>query len=583
MNINLKNLSLKHFPRQRLFSAIQVACVIAIAYYMAMAVIAGAFTLGAFIYALFPVFILISILFFIQTQKSYSFFSFSLLPSTLDVKTFKKGIVLAIIGLIVGTLLLYSGVGSTVSLVMIVLVIMAAGLSAIFMLKGESIKAVCVFILVLPFIIFENGHGLNFFRLNRYFEEIFNFAPEDWVTLLYVCLLLMCWIMRLLVKPRRLVPETFSFGIWCFVFAGIISATFSPYPVLSFEVFAVVILVPVLLFCFFANEVRSLNDLKKLSLAIGCSVGVITFVWLYYALYRNPAGTFDLNCFSTSRGGGGLTLGSKYEGYNGVYYEYISPLVLPSVFALFFTANNRIIKIFWIAIAGLMICATFLTFGRIGWIAIFLCLLPWLWNIRHGRLLGFLSLIFCGLAVFYSQGIREEFYSVFSRFGIFFSSWSEMQAGDIRFRIYKSAIQMLLAHPWTGIGVGMFSQYSGDYGLFLLAKDAISGAVESINVSEAHGTFFQIISELGILGLISWGAMLWIPLRFIISKKGNTKGGGRASPWRTMLLSYSLVLTFFFFFGAVARWGGDSIKIIILFIWLAAISKKDDFLRDTPD
>ena len=129
----------------------------------------------------------------------------------------------------------------------------------------------------------------------------------------------------------------------------------------------------------------------------------------------------------------------------------------------------------------------------------------------------------------------------------------------------------------------MFSQYSGDYGLFLLAKDAISGAVESINVSEAHGTFFQIISELGILGLISWGAMLWIPLRFIISKKGNTKGGGRASPWRTMLLSYSLVLTFFFFFGAVARWGGDSIKIIILFIWLAAISKKDDFLRDTPD
>ena len=129
------------------------------------------------------------------------------------------------------------------------------------------------------------------------------------------------------------------------------------------------------------------------------------------------------------------------------------------------------------------------------------------------------------LQSFIPQGIREEFYSVFSRFGIFFSSWSEMQAGDIRFRIYKSAIQMLLAHPWTGIGVGMFSQYSGDYGLFLLAKDAISGAVESINVSEAHGTFFQIISELGILGLISWGAMLWIPLRFIISKKGILKGG----------------------------------------------------------
>ena len=51
-------------------------------------------------------------------------------------------------------------------------------------------------------------------------------------------------------QTGRLVPETFSFGIWCFVFAGIISATFSPYPVLSFEVFAVVILVPVLLFAF---------------------------------------------------------------------------------------------------------------------------------------------------------------------------------------------------------------------------------------------------------------------------------------------------------------------------------------------
>ena len=29
-------------------------------------------------------------------------------------------------------------------------------------------------------------------------------------------------------------------------------------------------------------------------------------------------------------------------------------------------------------------------------------------------------------------------------FWYLFSSWSEMQAGDIRFRIYKSAIQMLL-------------------------------------------------------------------------------------------------------------------------------------------
>lgn len=561
-------------PQGLLLSVARVVCVVAMAYYMGKAITSGGSTLGAIIYSLFPVFAFGGTLLLLETQKGNFAFSFSL-PSPLDVKAFKKALAAAVIGLIAGVLLLHYGINSPVDLIMILLVILSAALSVVLMLRGQAVQALCVFILAWPFIIFENGHGRFFFYLTNQFIEILPSNTPDIVMLTYICLLLACWLIGLAINPKRLVPASWSLGIWLFVVAGLLSTLLSPQPLSSLVQFINVILLPVLLFIFFVNEVRSWSDFKKLSFVLGFTMVIITLVWLYYALYRNPEPSLAIFEFASTRGGGGTILGSRYAGYNGIYYEYLSPLILPSVLALLVTANNLRAKTLWILTAILMLGATFLTFGRNGWIATFLCLQPWIWRYRRGRLVGLLSLACCFVLIYY---FSEIFIEIFSRFAIY-ASWENIQE-DIHFRIWKAAVDMFLKHPWHGIGIGMFKEFTASHNLFVWVQDE-SLRVIPLNVIEAHGAFFQIISELGILGLIAWGAMLWIPFRNVFSRsKGNSLKSFRESPWANALQAYSLVLIFFFFIGPLSWWGVESPRIILFFLWLAVISNRDGFWRD---
>lgn len=574
MNSKYKTMFAHSTPQGLLRSVARVVCVVAMAYYMGKAITSGVNTLGAIIYSLFPVFAFGGTLLLLETQKGNFAFSFSL-PSPLDVKAFKKALAAAVIGLIAGVLLLHSGMNSPVDLIMILLVILSAALSVVLMLRGQAVQALCVFILAWPFIIFENGHGRFFFYLTNIFTEISTFDTPDIAMLTYICLLLACWLIGLAINPKRLAPASWSSGIWLFVVAGLLSTLLSPQPLSSLVQFINVILLPVLLFIFFSNEVRSWSDFRKLSLVLGFTMAIITFVWLYYALYASPDPSLAISEFASTRGGGGKILGSRYAGYNGIYYEYLSPLILPSVLALSVTANNLRAKTLWILTAILMLGATFLTFGRNGWIATLLCLQPWIWRYRRGRLLGVLSLACCFVLIYH---FNEIFNELFSRFAVFLS-WRNINE-LIHFRIWKASVDMFLKHPWHGIGIGMFKEFTAGYNLFVWVEDE-SSRVIPLEVINAHAAFFQIISELGILGLIAWGAMLWIPLRNVFSRsKMNSLSSYRESPWSIALQSYSLVLTFFFFSGPLSWLGVESPQIIIFFLWLAVVSNKDVFWKN---
>ena len=312
-------------------------------------------------------------------------------------------------------------------------------------------------------------------------------------------------------------------------------------------------------------------------------MALITVVWLYYALYRfrDPGAGLGLSEFLITRGAGGKILGSRYAGYNGIYFEKLCPLFFPSVLAFYISATRRQYEILWITAILLMLAASLLTFGRTGWVGIFLALQPFIWKYSRGRWLG-LSLV-TGLAVviLFKPGLASF---LFSRFKPLLS-WEEFQTIP-QYGIWQGAWQMFLDHPFTGVGLAMFKNYAADYGLefYIFTRSFLGERIKEFHVwVEAHSTFFHIISEQGILGLIAWIAILWIPLRSLFRKqKENIPWSFQKDVWVSMFQAYSLVLIWFLFFGSLTWMGVESLRTILFFLWLAIIINKDALLMAHP-
>ncbi|MGR3173292.1 MAG: O-antigen ligase family protein [Candidatus Scalindua sp.] len=578
MNLKYKTIFSNSTLRGLLLSVGRVVCIVGMAYYMGQAIASGVNTLGAIIYSLFPVLAFGGILLLLEIQKG-SFASLFSLPALSDIKVSIKYLPFFIVILIGGVLLVfYSGIRSPVDLVMILLVIMSAGLAVHLMLKGRGVEAICVFILAWPIIIFEQG-GRIFFYWNKGFAEIIEYWPSFIVIDVYICLLISAWFIKGLLNRQHLVAATWSPGIYLYTVAGALSVVFSSNVNLSITSYITIILMPVLFFVICVNEVRSLNDFKKLSLALGVSMGLITLVWLYYALYRNPQEASTIAEFASLRGGGGKALGSPYEGRNGIYYEYLCPLVLPSVLALSFTSLSKFIKRIWLCTALLMIGTSIFTFGRVGWVALLICLLPWFWHLRRGRWL-FISLF--SSIVFASFVIPEYFFSFFHRFKTILD-WEIFQT-TARYTIWKGAWQMFLDNPWAGIGMGMFREVGADYDLSYSYAVWRTGyrVIVSGYWPEAHSAFFQVIATMGIPGLIAWCFLLWIPVRSLIMNRNLLPSlSAYERPWAIAVQSYTIVIfAYIFVGGGLGHWGIETLRTLLFFLMLAVVSNRDIILKD---
>ncbi len=569
-------MNLKYKLRDLLLPAARVVCFAGMAYYVAQAIISGVNTLGAIIYSLFPVFAFGGILLVIEIQKGNFAFLFSM-PALSDIKASKKYFPFFISILIVGVFLVFSGI-TPVDLVVVLLIIIAAVVSLILMFRGQGVDALCIFILAWPFMIFERGFGNVIFRWSRALGDLGTvIISEDIAFYSYFLMLLCSWLLRVTLNKEKIKSQSWAPGLLLLLIAGIISTIFSSNPHTSWPYLINYYFLPFLFFILCVNEINSLNDFKKLSFALAVMMAVVTLLWLYYALYRSYEPVTSLGGLAGFRGGGGLTLGSRYIGRSGIYYEYVAPMIIPIILALASSTITKFKRNIWIGIALLMIMTSLYTFGRNGYILLASCLLPWFLGSKRKYIL-FLLLI---ALLFTTHYFKEEIISnLLFRFSSFLS-WQTLQ-DEIRIKIWIGSIQMFMDHPWSGIGIRMFDNHAADYGLFFFLKDEF-GMRHFMVWANPHSMLFQILSELGLPGLIAWCAMLWIPIKRL--KKisvSPSPWSPEEKPWITAMKSNALVIILLFFLGGLGNFGIETIEICIFILWLATIQIMDNLLPNKP-
>jgi len=571
-------MNLKFKLKDLLIPLVRLICLVGMAYYIAQAIISGVSTLGAIIYRLFPVFAFGGILLILEIQKGNFAFLFSQ-PTLSDIKYLKKYFPIFIIILGVGVLLVFfSAIYSLVDLVMILLIIIAGGVSLILMFKGRGVDALCIFILAWPFMIFERSFGNVVFQWSRALDNLdIGIFSEDIAFYSYFLMLICSWLIRVTLNKEKIKSESWATGLLLLLMAGLISTIFSSNPHESWPYLINYYFLPFLFFILCINEINSWNDFKKLSLTLAVMMGLVTLAWLYYSLYRSYEAVTSLRELEELRGGGGRILGSRYPGYMGINYEYVAPMIIPIILALGYSTATTFKRNIWIGLAIIMIMTTFYTFGRNGYILLAICLLPWFLGSKRRHIL-FLLLIALLFTTYYFK--EEIISSLLLRFSSFLS-WQTLQ-NEVRVKIWMGSIQMFMDHPWSGIGIRMFDNHAADYGLFFFLKDEF-GMRHFMVWANPHSMLFQIVSELGLPGLMAWCAMLWVPVKRL--KKifiSPPPWSPEEKPWITAMKSNTLVIILLFFLGGFGNWGIEAIEICIFILLLAMIHIMDNLSPNKP-
>jgi putative inorganic carbon (HCO3(-)) transporter len=142
----------------------------------------------------------------------------------------------------------------------------------------------------------------------------------------------------------------------------------------------------------------------------------------------------------------------------------------------------------------IMLAVIGLTQSRGAWIAlglviVFLPVLRWRWG-------------WIGLLLASGLSLGGIYYFGAMRVLDLLASSSTISGIDGRLEIWSRAIYMLQDFPFTGIGMGSFSEVADKLYPFFLASPG--------SIPHAHNLFLQIAVDLGIPGLIAWLATLFV-------------------------------------------------------------------------
>lgn len=216
------------------------------------------------------------------------------------------------------------------------------------------------------------------------------------------------------------------------------------------------------------------------------------------------------SCIVTSVGGIILADGSqgwRVKGFFGHPMTLAGFLccVLPIVFAwLLLSIKEK--KLSWFCLGSfLFLCTTLLlneTRGAwIACIASFLFITVW-FAIQNKKvaIVSLLLVVFLGIAISASDRFSQRALSITS---------TTLVSNTERLLMWKSASQMFLDHPLTGVGLGNYkSQYQGKY---------ISPEAKEKKQEHAHSNIFQMLGENGLVGLLGYLAFfLFILVKSLI-------------------------------------------------------------------
>lgn len=553
----------KQFP----LPVVRIFFIAFICWFLAQAIIAGQSTLGALIWSLAPAGIVgvtfVAVEFFMREGISLPLFF------KIEKVSFKTWFFLFAVSMVIGVVVSSLSIRSPVDLVMIIIIVTAMVASIVYMIQNSGVNAVCAFILAWPFMVFERSYGNVVFNWTRAFNHLdLGFDTTDIMMFFYVLLLLSVWIIRKVIEKEHFERESGTLGVWLFLAAGFLSLIIVPELQMErLSPFIRIILLPVLVFILFVNEIKSWRDVRKIFMISLISIIMLTVVYIYFTFYRHTIGeSTSIQSLASTRGGGGTFLGSRYIGYRGFLLEYIIPLLLPYIIFLIAVSIRRSIKVACIAIVLLLLAVQLYTFGRAAWIASTLCFLPFMWGSSRGRWISLILIICVAVGIAYIPKLYELLGTVFQRFNTIFSL--EAIRSEYRYWISEASIKMFFDHPWSGVGLNLFGHASSEYGLSYSIFNIFQNKVVHGYWSHAHSTFFHMIAELGIWGLIAWGTMLWIPIRSLIRPNLSTTSYENAfrRAWQGTIL---VLISYFLIINCLGYWWIEEPFIILIMLSLA--------------
>lgn len=259
------------------------------------------------------------------------------------------------------------------------------------------------------------------------------------------------------------------------------------------------IIVPVLVFVMFITTIRTRNDLDMLIRAFIFSAGIYSLLALsdyFLGVLPLEAATYDHRLvwpfFDPVTG----------EAASANYPAMLLGPIL--VLGMCFTPLKPWRSVFglaWISSVLLIAAAIYLTQSFSAWIAIAgaMTIFGFL-RIRSGRKWWVpVMAVIMAITFFISQINSEKF------------QWALKTDADSstaeRIRIYTVAFDMLMSHPFAGVGIGQFqNQFS------LNAPEVLGRAISQKEIDHAlhaHNLFLMIYLSFGILGFVSFIYLLW--------------------------------------------------------------------------
>ena len=260
--------------------------------------------------------------------------------------------------------------------------------------------------------------------------------------------------------------EKFHGGVLWLFLAIVSSAVFAFRPALAWpRVYDY--LLTFLQYVFICAFIRDLEDLRKLYWAIGLSIATISARYCY--------GKFALAEYG-------------WEGPTGDRNELAMMIVmaLPFLLVLSLTAKRKSARL--LAMAAIAPCALVIVFSlsRGGFLGLSAVGLFILYRLHHKRWLVALTVVgvLAGLSL-----VPPEFYE---RIGTVKTAANTDASSMGRINAWHASVAMVQDRPLTGVGVGNFLVHFDRY------------APDPRDVHVAHSSFFQILGDTGLPGVLAW-------------------------------------------------------------------------------
>ena len=268
-------------------------------------------------------------------------------------------------------------------------------------------------------------------------------------------------------------------AILAMAFIALITIPIAKSPAMAWETFNDPYIKSVLMFIVMVNVLRTRRKLMGL-VWLSLSIGVVLS---YMALGMYMRGEFTVEGYRV-----GLEIGGMFENPNEMSIHLV--MMIPLAVTLAIATKFKLMRVIYLAMAVIMLCANMITYSRGGFLALIASSAFLVWKLgRKNRVGVSLTAIVIGVLVTLfapgNFGLRV--------LSIFIPGLDEAGSSSQRRELLERSILVTIRNPW-GIGIGNFP-------------------IVGVRNLVSHNAYTQVSSEIGLLGLAAYLVFIFSPFR----------------------------------------------------------------------